>query len=150
MDPKGILRVGGREQNAKLAYSAMHPVILQGKHPVAKLIVRCEHLRLLHAGPTLLTSALNRRFHIIGCRKVVRDTTRGCSTCRRHAERPRPQMMGQLPIERVTPDIVFENVGIDYAGPLYGYIRKPTIIKAYVCAYVCKGSPFGVGIGFDY
>ena len=139
------------------AYSAMHPVILQGKHPVAKLIVQCEHLRLLHAGPTLFTSALNRRFHIIGRCKVVRNTTRGCSTCRRHAERPRPQMMGQLPIERVTPDIVFENVGIDYAGPLYikyGYICKPTIIKAYVamriCFYVCKGSPFGVGIGFDY
>ncbi len=47
--------------------------------------------------------------------------------------------MGQLPIERVTPDIVFENVGIDYAGPIYikyGYIRKPTIVKAYVCIFV--------------
>ena len=47
--------------------------------------------------------------------------------------------MGQLPLERVTPDIVFENVGIDYAGPLYikhGHVCKPTVIKAYVCVFV--------------
>ena len=47
--------------------------------------------------------------------------------------------MGQLPLERVTPDIVFENVGIDYAGPLYikhGHVRKPTVVKAYVCVFV--------------
>ena len=43
------------------------------------------------------------------------------------------------PFERVTPDIVFENVGIDYAGPIYvkyGYVRKPTIVKAYICLFV--------------
>ena len=47
--------------------------------------------------------------------------------------------MGQLPMERVTPDAVFENVGVDYAGPLYikyGPIRKPTVIKAYVGVFV--------------
>ena len=47
--------------------------------------------------------------------------------------------MGQLPIERLTPRPVFDNVGIDYAGPIYikyGYICKPTIIKSYVCVFV--------------
>ena len=47
--------------------------------------------------------------------------------------------MGQLPLERVTPGIVFEKVGVDYAGPVYlklGHVRKPTIIKAYVCVFV--------------
>ena len=35
----------------------------------------------------------------------------------------------------MTPDIVFDNVGIDYAGPIYikyGYVRKPVIVKAFV------------------
>ena len=48
-------------------------------------------------------------------------------------------MLGQLPLERVTPGPVFEKVGVDYAGPYYikyESIRKPTIIKAYVCAFV--------------
>ena len=48
-------------------------------------------------------------------------------------------MMGQLPVERVTPDSVFNRVGFDYAGPVYikyGFVRKPTIIKAYICVFV--------------
>ena len=48
-------------------------------------------------------------------------------------------MMGQLPIERVTPDSVFNRVEVDYAGPVYikyGFVCKPTIIKAYVCMFV--------------
>ena len=48
-------------------------------------------------------------------------------------------MLGQLPIERVTPDVVFDRVGVDYAGPIYvkyGYVRKPTVVKAYVCIFV--------------
>ena len=47
--------------------------------------------------------------------------------------------MGQLPKERVTPDAVFNNVGLDYAGPVYlkqGSVRKPVIVKAYVCVFV--------------
>ena len=48
-------------------------------------------------------------------------------------------MMGQLPPERVTPDLVFSRVSVDYAGPLYikyGYVRKPTVVKAYVAVFV--------------
>lgn len=37
-------------------YSQMHPIILHGKHPLTKLIVGSEHLRLLHTGPTLVFS----------------------------------------------------------------------------------------------
>ena len=48
-------------------------------------------------------------------------------------------MLGQLPPERITPGSVFDKVGIDYAGPVlikYGYVRKPTIVKAYICVFV--------------
>ena len=48
-------------------------------------------------------------------------------------------MLGQLPIERITPGPVFDQTGVDYAGPVYikyGYVRKPTVIKAYVCVFV--------------
>jgi hypothetical protein len=42
-------------------------------------------------------------------------------------------------MERITPDVVFEHVGVDYAGPLYlkrGSTRKPVILKAYVSVFV--------------
>ena len=53
--------------------------------------------------------------------------------------KPKPPSLGQLPIERLTPGPIFDKTGLDYAGPLlikYGYVRKPTIVKAYVCVFV--------------
>ena len=139
VDSSMLIRVGGREQNSKASYASQHPIILHGKHPLTKLIILSEHQRLLHAGAQLLTSMLSRRFHIIGHRKLIRSITRGCITCRRHAVRPKPQILGQLPIERVTPDTVFDRIGVDYAGPIYvkyGYVRKPTVVKTYVCVFI--------------
>ncbi len=110
-------------------------MILRGTHTLAKLIVRSEHLRLLHAGPTLVCSALARQFHILGMKKTVRK----CIVCRRLSCKPSPQVLGQLPLERVTPGLVFENVGVHYAGPLqvkYGMVRKPVTVKAYICIFV--------------
>ena len=139
VDSDGLIRVGGREQRSNRAYSAKHPVILHGSHPLTRLIVRSEHLRLLHAGPTLLSCTLNRSYHLLGGRKVVRSVTRACVTCRRTAAKPQEQLMGQLPAERVTPDLIFNRVGVDYAGPLQlklGSVRKPTIVNSYVCVFV--------------
>ena len=140
LDASDILRVGGRKQLSQTSsYQSRHPAILHGKHPLTHLMIRHEHQRLLHAGPTLLTASLSRRYHIIGGRKVIRSVTRKCVTCRRYTARPKPQMLGQLPIERITPGAIFDNVGVDYAGPVfikYGYVRKPTIVKAYICAFV--------------
>ena len=93
----------------------------------------------MHAGPTLLTSSLNRRYYIIGCRKIVRSITCGCTTCRRSMARPKHQLLGQIPTERIVPDLVFNRVGLDYAGPFilkYGSVRKPSFVKAYVCIFV--------------
>lgn len=42
-------------------------------------------------------------------------------------------------MKRLIPGPVFDKTGLDYAGPLhikYGYVRKPTIVKAYVCVFV--------------
>ena len=63
VDSSGLLRVGGREQNSNAPYSSQLPVILHGKHPVAKLLIQSEYLHLLHTGPKLLTSSLSCRFH---------------------------------------------------------------------------------------
>ena len=138
MDSDGVLRVGGREQHSKLSYSMMHPIIIRGTHPLTKLIIRSEHLRLLHAGPTLVSKALTYHFHMTSMRKTVRSVTRQCITCRRQTTKPQSQMLEQLPLERVTPGAVFERVGVDYAGPFYikhGMVRKPVGVKAYVCIF---------------
>ena len=60
-------------------------------------------------------------------------------TCRRCSGKPSSQIVGQLPRERVTPGHVFDQVGVDYAGPSMlklGHVRKPTLVKSYVCIFV--------------
>ena len=114
-------------------------MILHGQHPLTKLVIKAEHIHLLRAGPTLVASSLGRCFHIVGHCKAIRTLTRACITCRCTSAKPQPQLMGQLPLERVTPGMVFEPVGVDYAGPVYlklGHARKPTIIKSYIGIFV--------------
>ncbi len=139
LDSNQLLRVGGRQNLSRRPYDVIHPIIIHGKHPLVKLIVKSEHTRLLHGGPTLVYASLSRRFHIIGGRKVVRDLTRQCVKCRKVSVNPLNQKMGNLPVQRISPDRPFSNVGVDYAGPFYikyGYVRKPTVVKAY--ASLCQ------------
>ena len=122
-----------------ISYEVQHPLILHGKHPLARLIIHTEHVRLLHAGPTLLSASLITRYHIVKGRMIIRSVYRQCIVCHRHSVKPKPQMMGQLPIERVTPGPVFDKTGVDYAGPILtklAHTRKPTIVKSYVCVFV--------------
>ena len=51
-----MLRAGGRQKNAKLSFDNRHHIILPANHQLVKLLIRTEHLRLLHTG-NLLTSA---------------------------------------------------------------------------------------------
>ena len=78
------------------------------------MIVRAEHLRLLHVGPTMLALSIGVRFHIVGGKKIIRD--QGCLAGDTWLDLSL-ELWVNLPIERLTPGMIFEKVGIDYAGP---------------------------------
>ena len=101
-----ILHVGGRGQHSKISYASKHPTILHAAPSLTRLIIYSEHLRLLHAGPQLLTSMLSYHFQITGHKKAIRSITSGCVTCRKSSMKPKPQFLGQPPMERVTPDFL--------------------------------------------
>ncbi len=92
IDNKQLLRVGGRQENAPSSY-----VILHGSHPISKLLIRREHIRLLHAGPLLVAASLSSQYHFIGGKKSIRSITRSCVICRRTCLRTESPLMGQLP-----------------------------------------------------
>ena len=133
----GVIHVGGRQRSSKLKFGTWHPIILHWKHPVSKFLICIEHLRLLYASPTLLSTSLGHRYFLIGGhKKAICSVTRSCVTCRKKSIRP---LMGQLPMEEVTPDLVFSRVGIDYAGLLLiklGHTCKSTEVKVYVAVFV--------------
>ena len=133
------MRVGGWEANPTLSYLRMHPIILHGKHPITRLFIRSEHIGVLHAGLTLLSSFPSHRFSIVGLRETVRSLTRQCITYRCQTTQPWPQMLGQLPLEHVTPGSIIEEIEVDYVAPLYvkyGMVCKTSARKAYVCLFI--------------
>ena len=49
------------------------------------------------------------------------------------------QLLGQIPRDRLNSGMVFNKVGVDYAGPIVvksGPIHRPVITKAYVYIFV--------------
>ena len=119
VDDKGLLRVGGRIGMGRLSLARRHPVILPRDHRMVELLVMHEHLRLFHAGPTLVSASLARRFCIVRGRRAIRAKIRDCVTCKRIEAKPKPQLLGQLPLVRLKPGDVFSSTGVDYAGPIY-------------------------------
>ena len=76
----------------------------------------------------------------ISCGGCTRSVCSQCKTCRKAAPRPQPQLLGELPEERVSTTPAFNSTGLDFAGPFTlkkGHTRKPVHIKAYICLFVC-------------
>lgn len=105
LDVHGLIRVGSQEDLSKPPYSHRHPIILPGKHTVTKLLIRGEHLRHLHAGPTLVAASLSHKHHIIGSRRVITSITRACVPCRWISSKLHKgsAMIGQLSVDWHTP-----------------------------------------------
>ena len=57
--PAGKVRVGGRTTQVQMMSIVQHPIILHGKHPLVRLVIKSEHERLLHAGLTLTLASYN-------------------------------------------------------------------------------------------
>ena len=140
LDGEKLLRVGGRLNHSNLDFSQQHPLILDGKDILAKIMFAHLHRCLAHCGPTLLLSSVGSRFHVLGARKLSRTICSQCKKCLRAKPTPQPQFMGQLPKERVLPSPAFQTTGMDFAGPFtikQGYTRRPVHINAHICIFVC-------------
>ncbi|XP_075217846.1 uncharacterized protein LOC142322652 [Lycorma delicatula] len=140
LDGHNIIRVGGSLNYADIAYDIKHQIILPPKHHLTMLIIKAEHLRLLHAAPQLLLASLRLKYWIPRARKVIRSVIHNCVTCFRFNAASANQLMGQLPKHRVEISRPFLNSGVDYAGPFqikYGNPRSKITTKCYVAIFVC-------------
>ena len=136
----GLLRVGGRLENAPINVDQRYPPILHGSHQITKLLIHHLHVTHHHAGPSTLMGILADNYYVLRARLAVRNVVRCCVICRRRNFKTIQQKMGQLPAARVTPAPPFSIVGVDFAGPItirVGKVRKPTKLKAYISVFVC-------------
>ena len=140
LDPKGLLRVGGRLQQLDITEAQKHPVILHRRDVLTKQICWQKHRDSMHVRPSGLIALLSLEYHIIGAKQLVRDVSKACVRCQRHYARTTSQLMGQLPPCRATPAPALTATGMDFAGPFSlkkGHTCKPTWVNGYVCLFVC-------------
>ncbi|XP_054001602.1 uncharacterized protein LOC128888603 [Hylaeus anthracinus] len=109
IDSEGTLRVGGRLAHAALTAQEKHPAILPKETLLTKLIIKNAHKSTLHNG-TQLTLAYIRQAHwIISGRAPVKSHILKCVMCARQRGIRAQQLMGQLPLCRVTPSSPSDN-----------------------------------------
>ena len=114
-----ILRVGGRLKNAPVLISReKHPVIIPGKHHIAKLIVLQFHEEVQHQGRLFTEGAIRKGgFWITGGKRLVSSVIFSCVKCRRLRRKLEGQMMADLPSDRLEEAPPFTYVGLDVFGP---------------------------------
>ncbi|XP_066595435.1 uncharacterized protein [Prorops nasuta] len=116
-----------------------HPIILPDCHLTA-ILIRQTHLETLHGGLQLTLSTLGQRFWVVNARNLVKSCVHKCITCVRERAKLGTQLMGSLPVARVSRSFTFEHTGVDYAGPFSVKLhhgRNAKAIKCYVAVFVC-------------
>ncbi|XP_075977354.1 uncharacterized protein LOC142977361 [Anticarsia gemmatalis] len=143
LDERGILKVGGRLQNAILPDTTKYPTIIPKDVHIARLLIAEAHIRTCHGGNLMMMNYLRSKYWIIGMKSAVRKCTRTCKICIIDKAKTNNQMMGQLPAERVNPCRAFRNSGVDYAGPVQIRTSKGRghqTVKGYICLFVCMST----------
>lgn len=142
-DSNGIMRVGGRIELGNSNENFKHPIILPHNNHFTNLIIKDAHLKSLHGGVTLMLSYLRSKYWIVGAKTLVKAFIRNCVICKRYSTSNQTQYMGQLPLSRITPARVFQNSGVDFAGPINIRASKGrghTSYKGYICLFVCMST----------
>ncbi|XP_044597974.1 uncharacterized protein LOC123274434 [Cotesia glomerata] len=143
IDNDGLLREGGRLRHSNLSTSQKHLIILPKNHHVTKLIILEEHVRNFHSGTQSTLYGLRRRYWIVHGRAQVRQEISKCVACFKCKPVLAQFKMGDLPENRVIPQDVFYNTGVDYCGPFFVKQRKyynRSSVKIYVVVFVCLWS----------
>lgn len=136
----GLLRVGGRLQNAKIPYQAQHPIIVPGDDILSEMLLRWYHMISMHGGPALMTRILRTRLWMTGGRDVIRRFVQRCVICARHRAETLTQQMAPLDARRVNFEYPFAHVSVDYCGhfDVRRYSGKCNSTQmCYVAVFVC-------------
>ncbi|XP_065118880.2 uncharacterized protein [Paramisgurnus dabryanus] len=114
-----LIRVGGRlRQISQLEEDAIHPIVLDSRHPITKLIIKEYDNQLHHPGPDRVFAELRRKYWVLRGRAAVKSHQRQCTECQRWRGQPHPPKMADLPQARLRiHQPVFYSTGVDCFGP---------------------------------
>ncbi|XP_025997552.2 uncharacterized protein LOC105197924 [Solenopsis invicta] len=143
LDDEGVIRVGGRLQQASLPEGTKHPIVIPAAHHFTTLVINHYHEKLLHVGAQTMLYAIREEFWPIQARNKIKKIIRQCVKCRKANPTVGWQLMGQLPSVRVNAGRPFLSSGVDYCRPFQvrdRIRRNAKAYKAYVAIFVCMST----------
>ena len=144
IDNEGVIRVGGRLQNAPLPYSTKYPVLLPRSHRFTTLVISRAHNTVKHNGVNETLTELRSDYWICKGRQIVKTQLSKCVNCKRLTGKPYDTPKAPpLPSYRVSEDLAFTFVAIDFAGPLYVkdiYHQDGPLHKCYIALFTCAST----------
>lgn len=120
LDQNGLLRVGGRLQNAELSDFVKHPIVLPRRSHITDLVIRPFHAIVQHQGRGITTNEIRSNgFWIVGCSFAVSSVILNCVICSGLRGSLQDQKMAGLPSDRLEPSPPFTFCAVDLFGPWY-------------------------------
>lgn len=137
---EGLIRVGGRLDNADISYDSKYPIILPKSHHITTVIIRHFHECHMHTGVQTTLNAIRQEFWPLHGTNAVKGIIRKCVSCFKFRPQAISHIMGNLPSTRVTQARPFANTGIDFCGPFHIKLNKrrnSSTMKMYIAVFVC-------------
>ncbi|XP_045026644.1 uncharacterized protein LOC123470452 [Daphnia magna] len=123
----GIIRVGGRLENAPISAEARHPAVLEPKQPLTRLFIRWAHISVAHGRADRTLAEVRARYWVLKGREATKSVITTCLYCSRMRAKPFQPMMAPLPAERVQPfSPPFTRIGVYFLGPFPFSIGRRT------------------------
>lgn len=138
IDEHGILRVGGRiDAASEIGPEVKRPIILDGRHPTARLLVRRYHILAAHGNQETVVNEVKQKYWLLRLRPTVKYVVRKCMLCRLRRGKPHVPRMGDLPPARMAHhQRPFTHCGLDLFGPMEVAIGRQRA-KRYGVLFTC-------------
>ena len=113
--PAGIIRSTGRiVRLVNTEFDTKHPIILDARHTLVRLLARSLHHKHFHQGLDYMRSVLNMKYAILGLRRLLRSIENQCVTCRKRKASTIQPIMSDLLVERLGyKQPPFNHTGVD-------------------------------------
>jgi len=99
VDGQGVVRVGGRVDQAVVSYETRHPALLPSDHWISMLITRHVHQQG-HNGVAATTAKIRTKYWILKAMKLSKSVKFKCGFCKEMAHKTETQLMANLPALR--------------------------------------------------
>ena len=144
-DEKGILRLNTRVSNVEnFNFYKKFPTLLRNDSHFTQLVIRKVHEEHYRCGINSTLAFIRYNYWIVRGRQTVKIFLKNCVLCKMvQGKMAISPETSKLPEFRVSCNHPFENVGVDYAGPLYFKENADNCVrmsKCYVLLFTCAAT----------